>query len=185
MEKPSTTEVHQPDATSQYWKDGTPDPTSYSGNDSERNSEGRQGEDGTKKVAELVKAILETAWKDSSPEAKRCLEKTLQEQGPDAVSGADWQWQYSAPSNEHSRLSRDLTGGDRVTVERIGTPHYTQIEEVFKSEAMLPPGRDVRKALLGGYQMMFAGCLIRLNECSVEQYPTSVHISIWFEYAPQ
>jgi hypothetical protein len=171
MEKPSiSTEHHRSDVTSQYTKNGTPDPTSYSGNDSERDSEGRQGKGGTKKVAELVKAILETAWKDSSPEVQSCLKETLQEQGPDAVSGADWQWQYSAPSNGHSRLSRDLSDPP-VAVERIGTSHYAQIGEVFTSEAMLPPGRDERKALLGDYQMMFAGCLIR---CGMSDTPERV-----------
>jgi hypothetical protein len=180
MEKPSTTEGHQSDATSRYSRDGTPDPTENSGKESEREGEGRQGEDGTRKVAELVKAILDTAWKDSDSEVQMCLQETLQGQGPDAVSGADWQWQYSAPLNEHSRLSRDLSDPP-VTVGGIGTPAYTQIEEVFENEAMLSPGRDERKALLGGYQMMFAGCPIRLNKCIVGLYRTSVHISIWFD----
>jgi hypothetical protein len=121
MEKPSTTEGHQSDATSRYSRDGTPDPTENSGKESEREGEGRQGEDGTRKVAELVKAILDTAWKDSDSEVQMCLQETLQGQGPDAVSGADWQWQYSAPLNEHSRLSRDLSDPP-VTVGGIGTP---------------------------------------------------------------
>lgn len=179
MEKPSTTEGHQSDATSRYSRDGTPDPTENLGNDSERR------EDRTEQLAELVKDILETAWEDSSTEVQRCLEKTLQAQEQYAGSGTAWRWSYSTTYDDYSRLSRDLTGGDRVTVEGIGPPRYTQIEELFESGAMLFLGGTKRDALLGGYQMILAGCLIRLNECSVEQYPTSVHISIWFEYDPQ
>lgn len=177
MEKPSISTIdRRSDATSQYSQGDTTDPTENSGNDSVRR------EDRNEQLAELVKDILETAWKESSTEVQTCLEETLQEQGPDAVSGADWQWQYSAPLNEHSRLSRDLSDPP-VAVGRIGTPYYRQIEEVW---AMLPPRKDERRALLGGHRMMLAGCHIRLNKCTVGRYTTnSVHISVWFERSSQ
>lgn len=177
MEKPSiSTEDRRSQATSQYSRDGTPDPTDYSGNDSKRR------EDRIEELAKHVEAILKTAWDESSLEVQGCLEKALQGQGPDALSGAHWQWQYSAPLNEHSRLSRDLSDPP-VAVGRIGTPYYRQIEEVW---AMLPPRKDERRALLGGHRMMFAGCHIRLNKCTVGRYTTnSVHISVWFERSSQ
>lgn len=188
MQTPSlSTKDHKSDATSQHSQDDTLDPTVSSGNNSERKTKGSQGEDETAKLAELVKVILETVWENSSPDMKQRSQVFKAHRPDEDNMGLDdpWRWRFDDKYDEYtqySRFDRILLGGN-VTLEGFGRPEADQIERLVK--IVSPVGQTKRQAELGGHQMTFAGCPVRLNECSVERLTTSVRIQVWFEYAPQ